>query len=158
MPSRADAPIVGTRNASPECLAVLDEVVAREIGDAARLGNWHQMTVDAYHAQHVAATSPPIAPAFALIGLYLALERGLDGLRVRDAHGFLARTRRDWPRFEPPMHDWPVTVRDVATADGPVAHLEQVRRWGASAWEGWLADQQRVRDLADGLLRGWRPR
>ncbi len=158
MPARPDAAPVARRNASAECEALLHEVSAREAQQAAVLGRWHQMTVDAYTAQHVGPMSPRIGPAFALIGLYLALERGLDGLQVRDAHGFLARTKHDWPAFEAPAHSWPMTVFDIAIADGPMDHAEAVRRWGASVWDAWTSEHARVRALADPLLAQWAPR
>ncbi len=72
------------------------------------------MTVDAHAAQHVGPDAPSIGPAFALIGLYLAVERGLSGPQVRETHHLLATPKREWPRFEPPLTAWPVTVRDVA--------------------------------------------
>lgn len=115
----------------------------------------HQMTVDAYQAQHVAADSPPIGPAFALIGLYLTIERGMGGPQVRHAHGFLASLRREWPVFYPPRFTWPVTVLDVAESLEAEAHLAAVQRWGASVWEAWGTDREQVRSLSDDLLRRW---
>ena len=50
----------------------------------------HQLTVDAYAAQHapreVGVEVPPISVAYALVGLHLALDRGLSGIEVRAAH------------------------------------------------------------------------
>ena len=156
--ARSDAAPVGRQHASGECLALLGEVSAREGEHAAVLGRWHQMTVDAYGAQHVATTGPAIGPAFALIGLYLALERGFSGPQVRDAHAHLATPKRDWPRFTPPAGPWPITVADVAAAPDAVAHAARVQQWGASVWEAWAGDAPRVRELTDGLLGAWRPR
>ncbi len=155
---RSDAPDPGPRRASPACLALAAEVAAREFEHPAILARWHQMTVDAYAAQHVGPDAPSIGPAFALIGLYLAVERGLGGPQVRDAHHFLATPKREWPRFEPPLTAWPVTVRDVAAAGGPEAHAQAVQRWGASVWEAWRAAHDEVRGLTDPLLADWRPR
>ncbi len=155
MPPRPE-PAERRWKASAACLALLDEVIARELQHAAHLGSWHQMTVDAYGAQHVDPAGPRIGPAFALIGLYLALERGLNGPQVRDAHAFLARTRREWPAFEPPARRWRVTVFDVAMVDVE-EHAAAVGRWGASVWEAWGPDQRRIRELTDTLHAGWSP-
>lgn len=154
---RDDAPPPGRHHASPECLALLGEVSAREIEHAAILGTWHQMTVDAYGAQHAGKLAPRIGPAFALIGLCLALERGRSGPEVRDAHGYLARTKRAWPSFVPPAGGWSRTVADVAATSEPQAHAAAVAEWGRSVWDAWSADHGRVRRTADELLRDWRP-
>lgn len=65
-------------NASPECLHVYGEVTgfATQHPPLMRL---HQLTVDAYGAQHGAGGTPPIRLAFSLVGLYLALEQKLTG-------------------------------------------------------------------------------
>lgn len=78
--------------ATPECHALMGEVVGYEWANPAALARWHQVTVDAYCAQHTGPNTRPIATAFALNGLYLVLERGFTGLQVREAHGYLAET------------------------------------------------------------------
>ena len=154
---RDDAPPPRRQHASPECLALLGEVSGREIEHAALLGPWHQMTVDAYGAQHAGGATPPIGPAFALLGLCLALERGRSGLEVRAAHGYLARTKRAWPSFVPPTGGWSRTVADPAAAAEPGAHAAAVAEWGRSVWDAWSAEHGQVRRMADELLRDWRP-
>ena len=158
LPMRADAPTAARHHASPECLALLGEVSAREIEHAAILAQSHQMTVDAYGAQHVGPEAPRIGAAFALIGLCLAIEHGHTGFEVRDAHAYLARRRRAWPSFTPPSGVWPQTVADVAATTEPEAHAVAVAAWGGAVWERWSADHGRVRAMVDELLRGWRPR
>jgi hypothetical protein len=62
----------------------------------------HQHAVDAYAAQHVGATMRPIGAAFALIGLFLAVERDYTGRMVQQTHQRLAARSKEWPRFTPP--------------------------------------------------------
>ena len=80
-------------NASAECWLVYGEVTGPAMTDPV-LGELHQLTVDAYGAHHPRSDGPPIGLAFALIGLYLALDRGRTGLQVRDEHQRLARVRK----------------------------------------------------------------
>jgi hypothetical protein len=46
----------------------------------------HQNVVDAWMAQHANETTKPIGLTFALIGLYLHIERGFSGRQVQRAH------------------------------------------------------------------------
>lgn len=69
----------------------------------------HQLCVDAYGAQHSGGSVRPITAVFALVGLYLAVERGFTGRQVQIAHMKLVKKagkRTDWPRLEPPEPTW----------------------------------------------------
>ncbi|MGZ6142994.1 MAG: DUF5946 family protein [Myxococcales bacterium] len=125
--------------ASRECFQFLGELSSRTL--ALQDPTFpHQYAVDAYAAQHASTDSPRIKTAFALIGLYLACERGLTGRAVQLQHMRLAGPRREWPRFVRHL-DVPVTVADV------VAQPERLKEWAASVWRGWEPDHARVRSL-----------
>ena len=123
--------------ASVACRAMYGEVAGYELEQVARLGRWHQLLVDTYAAQHVGPATPRIGPTFALIGLHLALDRGWDGLAVRDSHQALARRHRDWPAFETPALVWKMTVADLALASSPEEHITILGRWAAEVWAAW---------------------
>src|SRR5574340_540297 len=72
----------------------------------------HQHVVDAFAAQHAGEDSKPIGVAFALVGLYLHVERHFSGRRVRRTHMELARSKRPWPRFALPDDRGPMTATD----------------------------------------------
>jgi len=138
-------------NASAECWLVHDEVVGFELNDVASLGKYHQLTVDTYGAQHAGADPRSIRVAYSLVGLYLALERGLSGLQVRGVHHRMGKPAPSWPRFERPRGLGPITVLDVALA-GPRAnsvtgHGEAVDRWARSVWAAWSAQHADVAAL-----------
>ena len=78
----------------------------------------HQHLVDVYGAQHVRQSRSTIGAAFALAGLYMAVERGFTGRQVQQAHIRMARAFKPWPRFEPPQDVGPLTVADVHAVDG----------------------------------------
>ncbi|TME13208.1 MAG: serine/threonine protein kinase [Chloroflexi bacterium] len=131
------------------------EVAGYELQHVALLGRWHQLLVDTYAAQHVGERTPRIGPAFALIGLQLALERGWDGPVVRDAHQALARAHRDWPPFLPaPRFQGGLTVADLALAGSSEAHVEILRAWAGDVWAGWADRQETVRALTAARLDG----
>ena len=102
-------------------------------------------------AQH-AGSSKNITTAFALIGLYLATERGYTGKMVRRAHMALARRERRWPRLEPPEHRGSLTVQDVLRAAPGPGRGETLREWAASVWQAGEKSHDWVRDAVNRLL------
>lgn len=146
-----DAEPSARTNASAACAARYDELAAFELSRAWLAGRWHQLAVDTYAAQHAGRKAKAISGAFGLIGLCLALERGRSGVEVRAAHQWLARVRREWPVYEPPVA-WPQTVADVilTEADFPVT----LRAWAEAVWGAWGPAHAEVAGLIDALLPG----
>lgn len=139
-------------NASAECRQLYGEVLGNEADNLAQLGRLHQLTVDAYGSQHGGPPTPPIATAFGLIGLRLALDEGWSGTQVRSAHQYMGEASGDWPVFDRPATPGDVTVYDVAAADSPEAHADAVGRWAAAVWSAWHEAHPRVRALIDERL------
>ena len=108
----------------------------------------HQNAVDAFAAQHVDETTKPIKTVFALIGLYLTLEKGFTGRQVQLAHMRLARQRRHWPRIPPIAERAPVTVVDVLTAEPGTARNQAIRDWCRAVWEPWQSQREVIVQLA----------
>ncbi len=107
----------------------------------------HQYVVDAYAAQHATAESKRIGLAFALIGLYLHLERGYSGRQVQLAHMRLARKRKEWPTFDLPEQRGSLTVFHALEAAPGAERDRALREWSASVWHAWQASHSRVVDL-----------
>jgi hypothetical protein len=76
----------------------------------------HQHVVDAFAAQNADANTKPIKLAFALIGLYLLLERNSTGRQVQRVHRLLANRRKQWPRFDLPADRGMIWPSDVLAA------------------------------------------
>jgi hypothetical protein len=148
------------RNASPECWQLYGEVQGFALHHLELVRDVHQLTVDAYAAQHaprkVGGDVPPISVAYALVGLHLALDRGLSGIGVRAAHQRMGKPDPSWPRLPIPERVGALTVFDVAAAGamvGSVAgHATAVRAWAAAVWQAF-ARHAAVAVLADRLLR-----
>lgn len=111
----------------------------------------HQHLVDAYGAQHVRESKSTIRAAFALAGLYLAVEKGFSGRQVQLMHMKMARRSRRWPRFAAPLSAGAITVADIlAAAPGQRDHV--LLDWCASVWAATEADHARVREMVDPFL------
>jgi hypothetical protein len=148
----SDWPIGRRTNASAACWQLHAQVLGFEAEHLAGLGRFHQLTVDAYGAQHGGGRSPAISLPFSLIGLHLALEERWHGDEVRAAHQALAQQRARWPSFTPPVDPHWLTVAAVAGASTPDAHAERVQAWAASVWEAWRFEHDNVRAWADAEL------
>ncbi|HXV86274.1 MAG TPA: DUF5946 family protein [Gemmatimonadales bacterium] len=107
----------------------------------------HQHVVDAWAAQHATPTGKPIALAFALVGLYLHLEKGFTGRQVQRAHMKLAQRRRAWPRFTLPSARGTMTAIDVIAARAGPARDRAVDQWCASVWGCHAENRVRVQEL-----------
>jgi hypothetical protein len=138
-------------NASGECRALMNELSYYTLvhGDRAFI---HQHLVDAYGAQHVRRSGSTIGAAFALAGLYLAVERGFSGRQVQKMHMQMARTSKEWPRFDPPGDLGPLTVADVLAAEPGPSRDDKLKDWYTSIWHAWSVEHVHVRAMVDRFL------
>jgi len=141
----------GRYNASAECWQLYGELCAYTTtrGDIEFI---HQLAVDAYGAQHAGENVRPITVAFALIGLYVACERGYSGRQVQRMHMLLAQRSKTWPRFVPPPHAGTVTVLNVVRARPGEERDAMLRRWGQSVWDAWGQEHERVTSLMASVM------
>jgi len=149
------------RNASAECWQLYGELQGFALRHIELVRDYHQLTVDAYAAQHAArglgGDAPPIGVAYALVGLHLALDCGVPGVEIRAIHQRMGKPDASWPRLPAPTHTGAMTVFDVAAAgamvDSPAGHAEAVRAWAAAVWQAWASQHAAVAALASGLPR-----
>ncbi len=107
----------------------------------------HQHIVDSYAAQYADENTKPVTLAFALIGLYLYIERNYSGKEVQKAHMQLAKKRKQWPVFDQPKQRGAVTVSDVLAASPGSERDEAIRKWCASVWEAYSESHKKIIDL-----------
>lgn len=138
-------------NASNPCRQLYDELTAftQTGGDNDFI---HQTAFDSYTAQHLGPKLKPIGGAFALIGLYMAFERGYTGRQVQLAHMALGNTRRDWPRFVSPQGQTVLTVADVVRGLSQENYRQRINAWGKAVWDWWKPEHERVAELIDRYL------
>lgn len=139
-------------NASPECFHLYGELTGYTVmrGDETFI---HQHLVDTYAAQHAADAQRPISCAFALIGLYLAFEKGYTGRQVQRMHMLLARRSKRWPAFARPAQAGALTVLDVLNAPPGQERDEMLMRWGRSVWEAWSHAREPIQALIASVMQ-----
>jgi len=108
----------------------------------------HQHMVDAYVAQHADGLTKPIGIVFALIGLYLHVEKNFTGRQIQRIHMQLAKPRKKWPQLTPPLERGAITVSAVMAASPGRERDDMIRNWCVSVWEAWKESHDRIRRLA----------
>jgi hypothetical protein len=108
----------------------------------------HQYVVDTYMAQHADERTKPIGITFALVGLYLHLEKNLNGRQVQLAHMKLGREKHPWPPFPLPADRGTMTAIDVLAQPPGPARDKAIDAWCASVWAAYReGSRQTVIDL-----------
>lgn len=112
----------------------------------------HQLVVDAHTAQTATEQTKPIAVVFALIGLYLHLEKGYTGRQVQRAHMQLAKWPNTWVKPPLPGEIGAIRISHVLAAEPGPARDATIERWCASVWESWHESRQQIVEVAKKYL------
>jgi len=83
----------------------------------------------------------PIKLTFALVGLYLHIEKQFTGKQVQLAHMKLARHKQTWPVFSLPQSRGLITVKDVMAAPAGPERDRAILQWCNSIWEAFCDNQ-----------------
>jgi hypothetical protein len=101
----------------------------------------HQHVVDAYGAQSARADDKPIRLVFALVGLYLHLERGKTGREAQLAHMAMAKRKREWPPIAIPEHRGNLTAIDVMQQPPGPARDQAIDAWCEAVWNAFQGNR-----------------
>lgn len=112
----------------------------------------HQLVVDAFMAQTADESTKPIGITFALVGLYLCLEKNYTGRQVQLAHMQLAKSKKIWPSINLPAERGKITVSDVLFAKSGEARDSMIKKWCASVWEAYKENHVTVKMLVKNEL------
>lgn len=109
----------------------------------------HQHLVDAFAAQNADETTKPIGVIFALIGLYLHVEKGFTGRQVQRAHMRLAQRRKSWPKLALPKERGNITAEDPLAAEPGPARDAAIHVWCKVVWNAWCEYRSFIVELAE---------
>ena len=107
----------------------------------------HQHVVDAFAAQSADERDKPIKLTFALVGLYLHVEKQLSGKQVQRVHMQLGRQKRRWPMLTLPTDRGAINATSVMAAPAGTDRDKMIHQWCASVWEAFRESRQVVVDL-----------
>jgi hypothetical protein len=107
----------------------------------------HQHVVDAFTAQNANEHTKPIGLTFALVGLYLHVEKKFSGKQVQRTHMKLAAHKRPWPPFDLPRDRGAIRVADVMAASAGPERDRAIDAWSASVWDAFQESRATVDQL-----------
>ncbi len=110
----------------------------------------HQLIVDAYTAQTATIDSKQISIVFALVGLYLFVERKFTGREIQKAHQQLSRFKKDFPPIILPFERGNITISDVLKTKSNKD--EMIMKWSASVWSAYQCNTVVIKQFCDGFL------
>lgn len=97
----------------------------------------HQHVVDAFAAQSASEQDKPVRLTFALVGLFLYIEKQFSGRQVQLVHMQLARRQQPWPVFSLPKSRGALTPREVLAAPPGPERDGLIHQWCTSVWEAY---------------------
>ena len=113
------------------------------LGDPAFI---HQHVADAFTAQTASPDDNPIRLTFALVGLYLHVERGFTGREAQLAHMKMGRQKQKWPRFKIPDDHGPIDATTVLAA--PLEERDNmIHQWSRSVWSAYADERGEIERL-----------
>jgi hypothetical protein len=105
----------------------------------------HQHVVDAYAAQTTDSSDKPIRLTFALVGLYLHVDKQLSGKQVQRVHMLMARRKTTWPSFPLPADRGSLTAADVLAVPPGTERDKAIDEWCRSVWNAFRDSHQSVK-------------
>lgn len=109
----------------------------------------HQHVVDAFALETADEHTKPIKITFALVGLYLFLEKYFTGRQVQRAHMILGRHQKSWPTFPIPKEQSTIMIFDVLKEKPGTTEDAMIKKWCESMWDEWVESQSAIRDLVE---------
>ena len=108
-----------------------------------------QHVVDTQCAQFATVTTKPIAVVFALIGLFLHVEKNYTGLQVQHVHMRLGRRKHVWPTIVLPDERGTMTADDVLRVPAGAERDAAISEWCRSVWAAYSPTpaRQQIVDL-----------
>jgi uncharacterized protein DUF5946 len=106
-----------------------------------------QYVVDAHAAQTATPHAKPISVAFALVGLYLHVEKGYSGRQVQRVHMRMARNNRPWPHVQLPVDRGAVTAATALEATPGSERDKAIESWCRSVWDAFRDSRGTIVEL-----------
>ena len=103
-----------------------------------------QHVVDAHAAQQATAATKPMKIVFALVGLYLHVERGFTGREVQLVHMRLAERKRDWPGITLPVTRGDMSAATVLASPAGPERDRAIDAWCAELWDAYRPNEAAV--------------
>jgi hypothetical protein len=113
----------------------------------------HQHLVDAYTAQKADENTKPIAITFALVGLYLYVEKNYSGKQVQIAHVRMSKYKKVWSDIKLPEKRGDITISKVLNTTPGTERDLMIKRWCISVWQAFEESHKTITSLVNTELK-----
>lgn len=103
-----------------------------------------QLVVDAQTAQTATSATKPMGLVFALLGLYLHVEKGYTGRQVQDVHIRMGRKKHAWPAIAVPEVRGAITAADVMHFPAGRDRDAAIDDWCRSVWQAYADARETI--------------
>ena len=117
----------------------------------------HQHAVDAFTSQNADESTKPITLTFALVGLYLMIDKNFTGKEVQKAHIKMAKHQKRWPKFNLPQNRGNIRIQDVLNTPQGSELDNAIRQWCISVWGAYKQSHEQVAKLVSKELWKGKP-
>jgi len=112
----------------------------------------HQHIVDAFTAQTATPKTKSIAIYYALVGLYLHLEKDFTGKEVQMAHVKLSNTSKIFEPLDLPDYRGDFTIQDILIYPPGKERDEAIHKWCVCVWDVYKNQRTLIQEFADRIL------
>ena len=109
----------------------------------------HQHVVDAFSAQQADEQTKWITLYFALVGLYLFVEKHYTGKQIQEEHIRLSNRPKEFIPFPLPLFRGHVTIQDVLAQDPGAERDQAIEDWCDSVWQAYGATRFLIVEYVD---------
>jgi Family of unknown function (DUF5946) len=86
--------------------------------------------------------------AFALVGLYLFVEKGYSGKEVQRFHTLMSKNKIEWPDFTLSSYNSEtVDIFTVLATKSEKGRVEMIEKWCVSVWNANMDNHENVKEL-----------
>ncbi len=112
----------------------------------------HQHVVDAFAIQNANENTKPITIIYALVGIYLHVEKNYTGKEVQMAHVKMTKKSKVFPHINLPSNRGAIKINDILAITAPTQRDAKIHQWCVCIWEALYDQQDSIIKLANELL------
>ena len=142
---------------APGCWDMFCEVMDKEFSDL-RYSRAHQLTVDAYAAQHIGSQDDKRAVNSVnihLASLYCIFELKINQAKAPNFRAEFAQFYKGkdiLPILIPPKSLGELTIFEVWDNEDPNLHYGLAEKWASSVWQAWSHEHARIAKLVKAVI------
>jgi Family of unknown function (DUF5946) len=109
----------------------------------------HQYVVDAYSSQTADLNTKSISLIFALVGLYLHIEKNKTGKEVQEFHTLMSKNKIKWPKLILPSNRGEISIEMVLKKNAGEERNQMINKWCVSIWNAYYENHSKIKEISE---------